>query len=202
MESLDELEARFAGADAILRSSNEHVLLVIDKVSEQSKQLIEKVPSSSGYLRFVVVHEQELDGLLAEVRRLTKQPTNGKGVRCGAHIALSVHETGSQERVSAHSRNHEMLLADKTVVETEFKRFGWKMLATVDMIQPSLNGETRCVIELDCKCIRLIVLENNLKHQSPLKSENGQINSNLNRQLDGTVAKSRLARNIIYCVPE
>lgn len=95
-DTIDELATNVNEAKAKLRSSEEHVQFLEDKLSEQSAQLVEKDISSRGYRARVVVIEEKLATRSAESERLNAQHVVTEDLVKGARPALALHKAASQ----------------------------------------------------------------------------------------------------------
>lgn len=134
-------------------------------MSEQSNQLLEKDTSSTAYRGLVVVLEQKQASASADVKHVTAQHTAYKYLFGSVLTALAVHNMASQQCVSAHTKDHEKLLVDKTAVEIEFYKFQVDMEAKINRIQTTLDIEVKRANDIDSERVRLLVPEKSLKRQ-------------------------------------
>lgn len=104
-------------------SSEEQAHVLEDKVFEQSNQLVRKGAALSGYQERIVILEKLLKNALAKVDHLNTQHMVEKNLFDGDHTAFAFCKKASKQRVSADSKNHEKLLADKAAIDTMFRKF-------------------------------------------------------------------------------
>lgn len=163
--TLDELVTEIDEAAAKFKAFEAYAPFLEDKVFEQSNQLLEKYGSCSGYQKWIVVLEQELAIVTADVKCLTWQRTADKGQVDGDRKALALDNTAAEQRVSAHMKNRRKLLTDKVLVETDFCKFRPVMQTRFHRIQTSLDGKVNRANGFDSEKVRLLFSENSLKRQ-------------------------------------
>lgn len=69
-------------------------------MAEPRNQLLERHVSLIGYRQRVIVIEQKLASVLADVKRITLQHTSHKDLFNGIHIAFTLHKTVLQHCAS------------------------------------------------------------------------------------------------------
>lgn len=69
-----------------------------------------------------------------------------------------------------HTKNREMLLADKAVVETEHRKVWAEIQAKIDPIQMYLDSKVALVNAFDRELAMLLISGKNLNHQLQLRS--------------------------------
>lgn len=101
-------------------------------MSEQSIQSIEKDAVSRVYRERVVIIENDLASLWAEVTCHTTQHTVDQDFLEGVPRALSLHKKASQKRVLGVAKNHEKVLASEAAAYLNIRKFPENMKAKVD----------------------------------------------------------------------
>lgn len=132
----------------------------------------------------------------AEVKCLTTRHTADKVLHESVQTAVALHNTASEQRASANTKDCENILTDKVVCEAKFQKIPKDMQTNIDLIQASLNNEVKRANVLDSKRVKLLVSEYSIKRQMQLLSEDSLIRENLKYGMDGTVAKNRRSQTI------
>lgn len=130
-DTLEDLVINVDEEEAELITSEDHVRFDEDKI-KRSSQLVEGIVTSSEYWEGVVVFENVLANASALAARLTTQHIVEKGLFDVVCMALTIYKAGTQQRATADAGNREMLLADKTAIDTEFRKFWERMQAMID----------------------------------------------------------------------
>lgn len=201
-DTLEDLPSEFGDAEAKLRSSEERVRFLEDKVSEDIKQLLEKDSSLNSYRERVFVTEQELASVSGGFKRLTAQHRSDKYLLDGVRTALPLHKTASQQRALAHYKDCDKLLADKAVLKTEFFNFRADMQAKINRSHISADGEVVRTNAIIGERIRLPVSEKTPRHRLQMRSGGSQDVEDLKYLLNGAVAKECCSQTITQSLQE
>lgn len=93
----------------------------------------------------------DLVNALAEVVSISIQHLVDKKLLNGVFPALTFHITASQQRITADDKDHEMLLADKTDIDTEFHSVPEDIQTNIDSVQDFSAVELKRTKTLDCE---------------------------------------------------